>query len=351
MKKKRQPTELAKTLAGGDMRGDSDAKRLFQINEIAAWFLKSCVEEFKQLPIQDIVRGWIVKADRRFSTEPVMQDVPPRISAIGSEDNSKTDGTVYFDFRTEIPLPCAPPRVPFLVMDMELQNDYKKNLALHKRSVYYGSRLISSQPGRLTSGKVIYPRLCRTCGFWIFPNAPKRLANHIRHSRLVEENVVGTAPLTDGEDEANKLIDIWKFYLHDGIPPSKEDTILWLLYVLLTRTMSCEEKFRILVNEFDFKITEEVERMCTFTELIQRETRIKTIREGKRKWKREGKREGIEEGKREGIEESHLKFYSNLKQAKFDDNTICSYMGITMQKLMELKKLLSDNVNLKPKTV
>ena len=343
MKTTRQPTELAKTLAGGDMRGDSDAKRLFQINEIAAWFLKSCVEEFKQLPIQAIVRGWIVKADRRFGTDPVMQDVPQRISVIGSEDNSKTDGTVYFDFRTEIPLPGAPPTAPFLVIDMELQNDYKKNLALHKRSVYYDSRLISSQPGRLTSGKVIYPKLCRTCGFWIFPNAPKRLANHIRHSQLVEENVVGTAPLTDGEDEANKLIDIWKFYLHDGIPPSKEDTILWLLYVLLTRTMSCEEKLRILVNEFDFKITEEVERMCTFTELIQRETRIKTIREGKRKWKREG----IEKGKTE----TQLTVYANMKKASCDDNTICTYMGITMQKLMELKKLLSDNVNLEPKTI
>ena len=50
-------------------------------------------------------------------------------------------------------------------------------------------------------------------------------------------------------------------------------------------------------------------------------------------------------------EESHLKFYSNLKKAKFNDNAICAYMGITMQKLMELKKLLSDSTNLEPKTV
>ena len=95
--------------------------------------------------------------------------------------------------------------------------------------------------------------------------------------------------------------------------------------------------------------------MCTFTELIQRETRIKTIREGKRKWKREGKREGIEEGKREGIEEgkteAQLTVYANMKKASCDDNTICSYMGITMQKLLELKKLLSDSGNLESKTV
>ena len=40
-----------------------------------------------------------------------------------------------------------------------------------------------------------------------------------------------------------------------------------------------------------------------------------------------------------------------MKKAKFDDNTICSLLDITMQKLMELKKLLSDNVNLEPKTI
>ena len=220
-----------------------------------------------------------------------------------------------------------------------MQNDYKKNLALHKRSVYYDSRLISSQPGRLTSGKVIYPRLCRTCGFWIFPNAPKRLANHVRHTRLVEENVVGTAPLADGEDEANKLMDIWKFYLHDGIPPSKEDTILWLLYVLLTRTMPCEEKFRILAKEFEFKITEEVESMCTYTELIQRES------------ERKGERRGVKRGMEKGEIKTLLSIYANMKKASCDDNTICSYMGITMRRLATLKKLLSESVNLEPKTV
>ena len=148
---------------------------------------------------------------------------------------------------------------------------------------------------------------------------------------MIEKNVVGTAPLADGEDEANKLIDIWKFYLHDGIPPSKDAMILWLLYVLLTRTMSCEEKFRILEKEFEFKLTEEVESMCSFTETVRRE----------------GKREG----KIEGIEESQLLFFSNLKKAGIDDNTICSYMSISMHKLAKLKKLLATTASPEPQTV
>ena len=37
MKTTRQSTELAKTVAEGDIREDSAVKQLFQINEIAAW--------------------------------------------------------------------------------------------------------------------------------------------------------------------------------------------------------------------------------------------------------------------------------------------------------------------------
>ena len=89
----------------------------------------------------------------------------------------------------------------------------------------------------LTGGKVVYPRLCRACSVWIYPNAPKRLANHVRQTWMTEKNIVGTAPLSDGEDEANRLMGIWKIYIRDGMPPSKDQKILWLFYVLFTRTI------------------------------------------------------------------------------------------------------------------
>ena len=362
MKKTKQPTEVAKTISSGKTQDDTVAKRLFSINEIIAWILKLCIEEFSTINVQNIVNEWLAKADKRIGTEPVLPDVPPRRSAIGTEDKSKTDGTVYFDFRTEIPLPNAPPMAPLLVIDMELQNEYKKRLALHKRSVYYNCRIISSQPGRLTGGKVVYPRLCRTCSVWIYPNAPKRLANHVRQTWLTEKNIIGTAPLSDGEDEANRLMGIWKIYIRDGMPPSKDQKILWLFYVLFTRTMTCDEKMKILVKDFGMKATEEVEKMCTFEELLQNE--------GKRKWiavgKKEGRKEGREEGRIEGREEgeiigekrgielgedrANLRAYNNMKQT-YDDDAICSMLGISMQKLLHLKGLLSNGIDLQPKTV
>ena len=370
MKKTRQQTEVAKTLSGGDTQKDTVAKRLFSINEIIAWILKLCMVEFSANDVQDIVNEWLAKADKWIGTEPVLPDVPPRRSAVGTEDKSKTDGTVYFDFRMEIPLPNAPRTAPLLVIDMELQNEYKKRLALHKRSVYYNCRLISSQPGRLTGGKVIYSRLCRAYSIWIYPNAPKRLANHVRQTWLTEKNVVGTAPLSDSEIEANRLMGIWKIYIRDGIPPQRDQKLLWLFYVLFTRRMTCDEKMKILVKDFDMKATEEVEKMCTFEEQLQNEGKRKWIalgkKEGRIEGREEGRIEGREEGRIEGREEgeiigekrgielgedrANLRAYTNMKQT-YDDDTICSMLGISMQKLLHLKELFSNGIDLQPKTV
>ena len=63
------------------------------------------------------------------------------------------------------------------------------------------------------------------------------------------------------------------------------------------------------------------------------------------------RREGRREGKIEGIEESQLLFFSNLKKAGIDDNTICSYMSISMHKLAKLKKLLATTTSPEPQTV
>ena len=67
--------------------------------------------------------------------------------------------------------------------------------------------------------------------------------------------------------------------------------------------------------------------MCTYTEMVQRES------------------------ERKGETKTQLTAYANMKKAGLADNTICSYMGITMHRLATLKKLLSDSINLELKTV
>ena len=71
------------------------------------------------------------------------------------------------------------------------------------------------------------------------------------------------------------------------------------------------------------KATKEVEKMCTFEEMIRRIEKDETL----------------------------LAVYSNMKNAAYDDNTICSMLGISMWKLQQFKKRLSHNAVLQPKTV
>ena len=102
------------------------------------------------------------------------------------------------------------------------------------------------------------------------------------------------------------------------------------------------------------KATEEAEKMCTFEELLQNEGKRKWIAVGKKEGREEGREEGEIIGEKRGIElgedRANLRAYNNMKQT-YDDDAICSMLGISMQKLLHLKGLLSNGIDLQPKTV
>ena len=134
--KTKQPTELANTLSIHDeMLSDAVAKHLFAINDVIAWLLKACVPEYMRFEPDEIISQQLAKADIRLGTEPVAQDVRPRVPIIGTEDKSITEGMVMYDLRTELPLPDAPPKAPLLILDVEMQKDYDSWLLFYKRMI------------------------------------------------------------------------------------------------------------------------------------------------------------------------------------------------------------------------
>ena len=311
-------TDLGVTLSNGnDLRKDTFAKRLFRQPEIVAWLLKTCVPEFRQMEPSEIINGRLSKAKIRIGTEPVAQDVVrPSVPAIGTEDKSATDGTVFYDFRTELPLPGAPENTPLLILDIEMQKDYSNWLAIHKRMIYYPCRLISRQPGELLDGKEDYARLCRVCSIWILPAVPKRLVNRILHIQQTVEDMssghakpIGSMP--------NALMDIWMLCLRDGYPPKREQSGMWLMYVLLTKTISHTQRMEILETDFGIK-TKEIEEMFTYDDY-----RDDLIR-------------------REGRNESLLQVYTNMKNKNLKDKEIRSLMGISIYKLRQIKKMANE---------
>ena len=324
-------TDLGVTITNGDdLRKDTFAKRLFRCPDVVAWLVKTCVPEFVHLEPSEIIDGWLSKANLRIGTEPVGQDIVRQsLPAIGTEDRSATDGTVFYDFRTEIPLPGAPDNSPLLVLDMEMQKDYSNWLEIHKRVIYYPCRLVSRQPGERMDGREDYARLCRVCSIWILPVVPKRLTNRILHiCQTVEE-------MSDGHAKPiglmpNALMDSWMLCLRDGCPPPRGQNAMWLLYVLLTRTMSSGQKMEILETDFRIKTTREIEEMYTYDDYREDVSRKKWLREGRR------------EGKNEGRNATLLQIYNNMKNANCHDGYICSMMGISSYKLRQIKKMVQQ---------
>ena len=176
------------------------------------------------------------------------------------------------------------------------------------------------------SGQVDYSRLCRVCSIWVLPIAPQELANHVRHLSFKLEDI------TEGHPADVQLpcrfVDAWIFLLRDGIPPPRKRDIFWLLYVLLTRTMSYKEKMKILKEDFSISATQEVEQMYGYTEYL---------------WN-EAEKNGETRGEKKGMNKALLKAYATMKDANCSDGFIRSMLGISMRKLQEIKQLFNESI-------
>ena len=320
-------TDLGVTLTNcDDLRKDTFAKRLFRRPEIIAWLIKTCIPEFRKVEPSDIIDRWLSKADMRIGTDPVAQDVVRRsVPVVGTEDKSVTDGTVFYDFRTELSLPETLDNTSQLILDIEMQKDYKNWLVILKRVIYYLCRLISRQPGELMDGKEDYSRLCRVCSIWILPAVPKRLANRVLHLRQIMEDMSKGHVMPAGAIPVG-LTDAWLLCLSDKHPPKREQNGLWLMYVLLTQTISNTERMEILKTDFGIKITKELEDMYTYDDFRYSESRM--------------------EGRREGRDETILQAYINMRNKNYKDEDICSLMGISLYKLRQIKKMARENTTL-----
>ena len=317
--------ELAVTLLNSkDPQKDSIIKELLQCNIVLAWLLKECVPEFKDTAASDIAE-YLSKSNPRSQMKNTHKDNQPLMPVIGSEDNSITNGKIFYDFRTELLLPKAPLNAPFLIFNVEIQKNYGNRMAFHKRVIYYPCRLVNSQVGDLMSGKVDYRRLCRVLSIWALPNAPKKMANKIRRFHWTEDEMSGNHAKRIPEVVPADLMESWVFFLRDGIEPPHGQDARWFLYVLLTCKMTYEEKMKILEKDFGItaKDKEEIQKVCWLNDLIRKNS----------------EKIGEERGERRGRDKTLLKAYLNMKNAAYKDNFICTMLGISASKLREIKKM------------
>lgn len=175
---------------------DEAAKTVWRNREILAPLLKYSVEELKNESIESIMK--LIDADSISEDTPV-SDLPPTITALESEQSSVTEKLITFDLRFKVKNPALSVGkiLVMLHIDLEFQNKYRPTLSdgrsypLIKRAIYYASREISSQLGRITN-QTNYADIEKVIGIWIVnEEVPKDIQNTATRYYLNKEDYIG----------------------------------------------------------------------------------------------------------------------------------------------------------------
>ncbi|MGN0950891.1 MAG: hypothetical protein ACI4OH_09190 [Mitsuokella sp.] len=266
---------------------DAVCKKVLAEKGIIANILKSCVKEFEDSSIDEIVHHCI-QGTPEVGTVLVEPDAGiTRIQNVQTEDKSSTEGTVFYDIRFTALAPADGQPIE-LIINIEAQNDFNPGYPLLKRAIYYCSRLISSQYGTVFT-KSHYEKIQKVYSIWICTAPTKAWSYTITRYSMKEENLIGQAeaPNSDYDLLTPILVCLGKKHY------TELTGLLKMLNLVLLDNISSDSKVKTLSEEFKVTTTPHLEKgvakMCNLSEGIEK--RGISI----------GKAEGISIGKAEGI--------------------------------------------------
>lgn len=264
-----------------EARYDNKAKALLANKAILAWILKCCVKEFEPFDlaiIEECIEGApdvATKAVHRNEADKML-DGNQEIAGNNSEDSSATETTVTYDIRFKAVVPNSK-EVVELIINVEAQTT-NPSYPLESRVVYYMSRLISGQYGTVFTHSQ-YGRIEKVYSIWFCTGAPDYKKNTISGIALKNEAIYGSSTLNE---EATDLMQ--GVIVNLGNPEDNVDSnILKLMNTLLAKSISAEEKKRVMQDDFKIKMTEELEmevsEMCNLSQEIKMEGEMKKAKE------------------------------------------------------------------------
>ncbi len=261
--------------AGDKARYDKACKSLLSSVQILAWILKYCVSEFRESDIKDIEEQYI-EGEPIISKREVHQDEQGEfIQGMDTEDSSIMEGTVYFDIMFYVLLPNSGKRVR-MIINVEAQNKFDPGYPLIKRGIYYGSRMISSQYGTVFD-KSHYEKIEKVYSIWICPDPPVDRKNTIVKYSITEKSVVGEASEKLENYDLMTVIQICT----GGADGKNYEGIIKMLDVLLSADIKPGEKKRVLQEEFDVSMTQEMEseaiNMCNLSQGVEDRATLKNL--------------------------------------------------------------------------
>ncbi|MCM1382854.1 MAG: hypothetical protein NC192_13030, partial [Muribaculaceae bacterium] len=248
---------------------DEVCKKVLALKEIAARILAAVVEELKDCTVEEIIS---------FIGTPEIGNIPvdvdaPMISLENTEDSTINEGKRFFDIKFTVKAPVSGEYLQ-LIINLEAQKNFSPGYSILKRGIYYCSRLISSQYGTVFT-KSDYDKIRKVYSIWVCTNPSEEYKQTIARYKLSKEMLEGETKFESPSDEEKErrdydLISLVLIGLDDPKSEELSNGIIRMLSVLFAEDMNFKAKITALENEYNIKMTEEieeeVERMCNLSE-------------------------------------------------------------------------------------
>ncbi len=274
---------------------DAACKDVLSEQGIVAHIMKTCVEEFKDIPVKEIIR-YIQGKPEVGAVLVNPQGGVTRIVGLQNESKSESEQPVTFDVRFTVKAPGTGKTIK-LIINVEAQNDFHPGYPLIKRGVYYCSRLISSQYGTVFV-KSDYGSIQKVYSIWVCVNPTQKTEYSITSYHMTEKNIVGSV-------QANRqhydLLTVVMVCLGNKKYTELNGLLRLLNMMMVDNYLTKQEKRQILTDEFEIEITPELERgvdkMCNLSEGIEKKGYDRGFNNGREDEKLASARRMIAKGK------------------------------------------------------
>ena len=316
----------------GSSSYDANVKFLLADKQILAWILKYAVQEFKEIPIEDIMTS--IGENIEIGTRPLDAGLSNmgRVNISGTEDNIPGEGKIFFDIR--FTAYHRETEMKFLI-NLEAQrssNPGKLGYHLENRIIFYLARMISAQK-QTEFYHSDYDSLKKVRSIWL-------CLDNSEDGDSIEEIYLDTNTVY-GNKRKPYDIDLMRgivINVRSGENIKDSQNILISMLEKLLSKSSVEEKKRILTERYGMIMTTELEgrmqTMCNWSEAIME----MSYKEGLEK----GIAEGIEKGVEKGIEKERLNAIQRMIQADLTKAQIMS-CGYTEEEFAEVESILCAN--------
>ena len=251
--------------AGLNAQYDSNAKKLLSEKIILAHILKGTTEEFAKMNAEEIVpliEGKPLVSKVRVEPGLTNPSIAGSIAGMNTESSESGEGKVFFDVLFYV---WMQDELTKIIINIEAQRKENPGYPLVNRSIYSGSRLISSQKER-DFQKSNYGDMLRVYSIWICFNLDENCMNRLR---LNNEPLMGNHVWEGDINLLNiVLVGLNKDLTSETLTKTESD-LHYLLGTIFSDKMLPEQKIKLLKKRSGMpdgnSIREELEDMCNLS--------------------------------------------------------------------------------------